>query len=108
MTERRTFTPEQLRLACELQAQGVGTNRIAKMFRAGRGSLERELRAIGHEIVKAPRGGAHGGCIDPVTNYEIGQVPPGHPLYELDQQMARARTQRPPVDHGWRQSSLEG
>lgn len=104
MVEKRILTPEELALAAELYTAGRGVESIARQLKCGRRLLYNAMQASGMEmkrgtrpIEQTPR--------DPVSNYPIGEVPKGHPLYEADQQMLRASTRRESVSP-WRNSSL--
>lgn len=105
MIEKRILTPEELAIAAELYATGRGVEPIAKQLKCGRRLLYNALKASGIEmkrglrpIEQLPR--------DPVSSYPIGKVPRGHPLYEADQQMLRARNRREPVNPWQRRSSI--
>jgi len=92
-SNKRTFTGEELMLIRKMQAEGKGLQAIRDVLKCGGDTLYRECARVGIKLRRGSRGYRPGQTInlgDPVTNYPIGKVPPGHPLYEADQEMVRA------------------
>lgn len=75
---------------------------LARIFDVGTRAVSEALRRARHR--RSTYGNKN--SIIPSANLPIGTVKPGDPLYELDQQMLRARTMRHRAEGGWRQSSL--
>jgi hypothetical protein len=100
-TQRRTLTLEEIERAIQLRDEGESIYAASRAMVICPKVLLRELTDAGIHW-QSYAGSLRGikGSNDP-----IGSVPPGHALYELDQQILRAR-QRQPVVSGWRQSSL--
>ena len=108
MTARkRTLTEEEIAIALEMRAQGKGITPISRHLKCGRQRVYNALEDRGLSFGRQD-GRQHGRQHprDPVTNDPIGTVPKGHPLYEADQEMLRARQKRHRAEGGWLRSSM--
>jgi hypothetical protein len=110
MNTKRTLTEEEIALALEMRAHGKGIEPIARKLKCGRALVYNTLKEIGDPFVRHHNGRRtpetkEENARDPITAYPIGQVPKGHPLYEADQQMLRARQMRHRAE-GWIRSSM--
>ena len=109
MNATRTLTDEEIAIALEMRAQGKGIQPIARELKCGRTLVYNTLKEVGDPFVR--HNGGHRptenneSIRDPITAYPIGQIPKGHPLYEADQQMLRARQTRHRAE-GWVRSSM--
>ena len=109
MNPKRILTEDEIAIALEMRAQGKGLRPITQFLKCGRELLyntlkEREFALVGHNGGHRPTENNES-IRDPVTAYPIGQIPKGHPLYEADQQMLRARQTRHRAE-GWIRSSM--
>lgn len=105
----RTLTPEELERAIDINhRQRRGVNCVCEALGCGVETLSRAFRAAGLELRPGKPGGRPGVAVgkgDPLAGAPIGTVPPGHPLYAVDQAILRARTMKYRAEGGWRQSS---
>ena len=106
MTKPRILTESEIAVACEMRAQGIGRAPICRHLKCGDKVLSRSLCEIAwptpEKHPKPQKPSKYTPSRDPWTDVPIGQVPKGHPLYEADQEMLRARQTRPTAVGGWR------
>jgi hypothetical protein len=106
----RRLTSQEIEIAAEMRSARKSIRSIAAALCCTVAALQRDYRNATGEALQPARSnlGKFGYRDRDLATCPIGQLPKDHPMYALDQEMARGRemAKRVAYEGGWRQSSI--